>query len=221
MHYIGSKSRIAKDLVSIIDRERQGAWIEPFVGGANLICEASGERLGADINPYVIACLEAVRDGWVPPSQVSKSEYLNIRDNPSAYPDSLVGFVGTCSYRAKFFGGYCDEQRVGMAQRNLLKQAPKLQGIRFEVASYLELDCGSGNTIVCDPPYRGATKYRGQAFDHDEFYDWCCLQRKRGNIVYVCEYDAPFECVWEQEVANHLSPILTEKRARERLYRVS
>tara|TARA_Y100000034_G_C6559467_1_gene242050 strand:- start:243 stop:386 length:144 start_codon:yes stop_codon:yes gene_type:complete len=35
MQYLGSKNRLSKELLSIIEKERQfaQAWVEPFVGG--------------------------------------------------------------------------------------------------------------------------------------------------------------------------------------------
>lgn len=32
-------------------------------------------RIGYDIEPYVIATLSALRDGWIPPERVSEAEY--------------------------------------------------------------------------------------------------------------------------------------------------
>jgi len=63
MKYMGSKNRIAKEILLIMLKERgQRTWVEPFVGGANMIDKVEGKRIGADINPYLIDALIAIRD---------------------------------------------------------------------------------------------------------------------------------------------------------------
>lgn len=60
----------------------------------------------------------------------------------------------------------------------------------------------------CDPPYKGTKTYNtSKNFDHDKFFEWCREQTKRGNVVFVSEYEAPedFVCVWQQEVKSSLS----------------
>ena len=59
MKYMGSKNRIAKHILPIMlaECEKQGItkWVEPFVGGANMIDKVEGPRIGNDSNPYLIA----------------------------------------------------------------------------------------------------------------------------------------------------------------------
>ena len=58
MKYMGSKNRIAQEILPIMLKERgQRTWVEPFVGGANMIDKVQGKRIGADLNEYVIAYL--------------------------------------------------------------------------------------------------------------------------------------------------------------------
>ena len=57
--YVGSKSRIAKHIVPIIqsyiDQTNASFYLEPFVGGANVIDKIScGKKIGYDINHYLI-----------------------------------------------------------------------------------------------------------------------------------------------------------------------
>ena len=55
MKYMGSKNRIAKEILPIMLEKRENrTWVEPFVGGANMIDKVQGKRIGADINPYLI-----------------------------------------------------------------------------------------------------------------------------------------------------------------------
>ena len=64
MKYMGSKNRLAKELLPIILKDRkQGQWyVEPFVGGANMIDKVDGNRIGSDNNKYLIEALKMIRD---------------------------------------------------------------------------------------------------------------------------------------------------------------
>lgn len=69
MKYMGSKNRIAKHILPIILQDRKdGQWyVEPFVGGANMIDKVEGNRIGNDIHSYLIALHKAIQLGWKPP----------------------------------------------------------------------------------------------------------------------------------------------------------
>ena len=76
MIYMGSKGRISKELAPIIQSyitsDTKG-YIEPFVGGGNLIDKIQcGNKIGYDIDKYVIACLDALSKGWEPPKEVTE-----------------------------------------------------------------------------------------------------------------------------------------------------
>ena len=64
MKYMGSKNRIAKYILPIMLAKRGSNqyWVEPFVGGANMIDKVSGKRIGSDSNFYTISALIAIRD---------------------------------------------------------------------------------------------------------------------------------------------------------------
>lgn len=120
MQYIGSKRRISKHLLPHMLKDSRPSgqwWVEPFVGGANMIDKVGGLRLGSDINPYLIAMLKAVSLGWDPPTDVSREFYNQVRDNKDDYPPELVGFLGfCCSFSAKWFGSYAKNDRKGVQQ---------------------------------------------------------------------------------------------------------
>jgi DNA adenine methylase len=71
---MGSKNRIASQLLPIMIAERKPGqwWVEPFVGGANMIDKVTGHRLGNDSNEFLVKLLIAVRDGYIPPTDISK-----------------------------------------------------------------------------------------------------------------------------------------------------
>jgi DNA adenine methylase len=48
MKYMESKNRIAKYILPIMlaERDPEQWWVEPFVGGANMIDKVQGKRMG-------------------------------------------------------------------------------------------------------------------------------------------------------------------------------
>lgn len=230
MVYMGSKNRIAKELIPIITKDlKPNQWyVEPFVGGANMIDKIEHPyKLGADNNKYLIALLEAVQNGQELPEHITKDEYIAVKTNKDNYPDWYVGFVGfVCSFRGKFFGGYSGYyttktgiQRNYIKERinNILKQ--NLDGIKLVCSSYDALDIPANSIIYCDPPYNGTTKYK-DSFDSDAFWQWCRDKAKEGHTVYVSEYNAPedFKCIWEKQINSNLGG--TSKTATEKLFTI-
>ena len=58
MKYMGSKNRYAKEIIPIILENRKSldqAYVEPFVGGANIIDKIEGVRIAGDKNRYLIS----------------------------------------------------------------------------------------------------------------------------------------------------------------------
>jgi DNA adenine methylase len=211
--YLGSKNRIAKHLLPIMLKERGNrVWVEPFVGGANMIDKVTeGERIGNDSNKYLIALLKAVQNGWIPPRSVSKEMYYDVKNNQGVYPDEVVGFIGfLCSFSGKWWGGYANDKKTGRnfadeGSRNLVKQAKNLNRITFVCGNYLEMDIPPNSLIYCDPPYKGATKYYCD-FDHIVFWNWCREKVKEGYIVFVSEYSAPDDFICVKEI-NHITTV--------------
>ena len=216
MKYMGSKARIAKHILPIILKDRkEGQWyVEPFVGGANIIDKVSGNRIGGEYNEYVAAMWIKLEDGYLFPT-VSKAEYKLIKENKELYDPALVGWVGICcSYSGKWFGGYAGKVNTKGGSRdyqaeaflNVKKQLPNIKGVKFVCASYNKLDIPPHSVIYCDIPYAGSTGYK-DIFEYKAFWGWCREQAKAGHKVYISEYNAPadFVCVWEQEVKSSLS----------------
>lgn len=211
MIYMGSKNRIAKHLAPIIqayiDQGYDNYW-EPFVCGANMIDKINCKnRFGSDIDKYVIAILNGLKNGIEPPKEVSKEMYTEIKENKHKYSDFLVGYVGyELSFGAKWFGGYVkrdDKKSRGdiYSYASCMKQAPNLKGINFDVCDFRSYTYLKDFVIYCDIPYKGTTPYKTNKFPYDEFYDWCRTMCKN-NIVLVSEYYMPddFKCIWEKEV---------------------
>ena len=228
MKYMGSKNRHAKQLLEIILTNRGGrTYVEPFVGGANVIDKVSGARIGADVNPYLIATLDAAANGWLPRNNYTEEEYRYLKDSPDSDP-VLAGYFGfALSYGGKFFGGWRRDSAgkrnyVQEAYRSALKQFPLLHGIRFICSDYRSLDISAGSIIYCDPPYNNTTSYAGDDFDSEEFFDWCRQMSAVGHDVFVSEYQAPddFEQVWSKPVKSSLTSDTGSKAAVEKLFRI-
>ena len=217
MKYMGSKNRISDELLSVILRHRKpNQWyVEPFVGGANLIDKVKGNRIGSDYNIYVIEALKLIRDrlNEVPKYEyeTSEEEYNLMKNSDDAGMKGYFGFQ--LSYGGKWFGGWCrgntndGESRdyINEGYRNALKQSPKLRGIEFIHSSYDELDIPDNSIIYCDPPYFDTTDYKID-FDHVAFWEWCREMTHKGHKVYVSEYTSPtdFISIWEGELLSNL-----------------
>lgn len=198
MKTVGSKRRIWPYIAPLIlsGRRENQLYVEAFVGGANSFMHVENPRLGADINPYIVACLAAARDGWIPPDTVTEAEYYAIRDNMSAYPPELVGFVGVgCSFGSKWFGGYArngaGRNYASKSYDEITDQAPYLRGATLIHSPYDALDIPDGSIAYLDPPYQGTTGYKQSgAFDHAAFWRWADDLAGRCR-VFVSEYNAP------------------------------
>lgn len=232
MKYMGSKARHAHEILPIIlaDRKEGQCYVEPFVGGANVIDKVSGPRMGSDVHPHLIVLLDALSHGWVPPDCVSEWQYKDAQKN--RHLDPLTAFIGFCaSYSGKWFGGYARGNDLsGMprnygseAKRNLLKQAENLKGVTFHCKSYLDVMPPPNSLIYCDPPYEGTTSYAVGKFVHSKFWEWCEEKSLEGHTLFVSEYSAPdgWECVWEKKVNNTLVKNTGSKQGVERLFRYS
>ena len=217
MKYVGSKNRLSKELTPIIQsyiNEDTKMYIEPFVGGANMIDKIQcNKRIGCDIHKQLIELLKYARDySDLLPLHISEEEYNNVKNNKDNYEDWYLGLVGFCtSYSAKYFGGYARSFKAdgvtsrdmsNEAIRNLKKQAPNLKGIEFYNCSFLDLPKDKINNCViyCDHPYRGTIKYKTEEFPYEEFYQWC-RDMSKNNTVLISEYSMPddFTCIWEKE----------------------
>jgi len=235
MKYMGSKSRHAKEIIPIIMRKHSPNmyYIEPFVGGGNVIDKIPcKKRIGCDSNKYIIALLSKVARGDFDflDCTIEKDEYDNVRKSSGEFDDALVGWVAHgCSYNGKWFGGlagtittkegnirnYQDE-----CKRSLIKQSVGLAGVVLHHKSVFDIGTLKGKfTIYCDPPYQGTTEYKDD-FNHENFWQWCRDKVTQGHDVYVSEYNAPsdFVCIWEKGVNSSLTKDTGGKRAIERLF---
>ena len=221
MVYQGSKSRVAKEICPIIqkaiDESNCDTFIDAFVGGANLIQHIKCEnRIGYDINPYLIALLnnlDKISNFEVP---ISKEEYDICRAEwhsaQLTHPDWYIGAVGyIASFGGRFYdGGYAKDVPASDPKRhehrnrknNILKQTPELIGCKFEVKDFFSLDCTNA-IIYCDPPYNGTKPYPYDNYDKEAFWNKVRELSER-NQVFISELSAPddFKMVWHKKIKN-------------------
>jgi DNA adenine methylase len=221
MRYTGNKSRISKHILPIIlkDRLEGQFFVEPFVGGANIITLVDGFRIASDYNKHLIDFYKSLQEGWLPPLRITKDEYNDIKLNQDRDSRMTIWAGICCSYGGKWFGGYLNDYQESKrlkngrlpnhqdeARNSLLKQIPYLKSVEFIYSDYVDLEIPPKSIIYCDPPYKGTIKYT-EGIDHDIFWDWCRTKSKEGHKVFISEYNAPndFQIVWEMEISNTLS----------------
>lgn len=220
MKYMGSKSRIATSIVPILNKivteNNVQLYVEPFVGGANIIDKVVCEKkIGCDKQKYLISLYQNLDKIHLLPDFVTKEHYSEVREsfnkNDGAFEDWYIGAIGfLASYNGRFFdGGYAGlvKTKAGAvrnyydeAKRNLEKQMPSLQNIEFKSGDY-RLTCSDYENalIYCDPPYINTKQYGvSRDFYHEEFWDWVRKMSER-NIVIVSEFVArdDFKCIWD------------------------
>lgn len=213
---MGSKNRISKELLKIILKDRISGqfYVEPFVGGANMIDKVKGNRIASDLNKYLIYMWKNLQQNWIPKNNYTKEEYIFIKNNKDI-DLAVTGYVGiNCSYSGKWFGGFAGKTKTkegirdyqAEAFKNVMLQVKNIIGIKFYDCNYYELEIPSESIIYCDPPYANTTKYKDD-FNHIKFWEWCREMTKKGHQVFISEYNAPedFKCVWEKKVSSSLS----------------
>jgi DNA adenine methylase len=244
MKYMGSKARIAKEILPIILKGRKEGqfYVEPFVGGANIIDKVDGNRIGADNNKYLIAMWKELQNGWIPPKFIDREMYNNCRmqyNENSANTDNyhIIGYVGfNGSYGGRFYdGGYAGitttkqnkERNYPIeAYNNVIAQIGAIKNVLFKYGDYKDVVIPEKSILYCDIPYFGTKEYKSaKNFNHSEFCDWARQKAKDGHTVYVSEYNMPddFICVWEKEVSSSLRAngvISGDKKSIEKLFKL-
>lgn len=213
MQYVGSKNRLSKELAPIIQSyitEETVAYIEPFVGGANMIDKIKHHnKIGSDLHKELIALLNYTRDNYNElPETFSEEEYNRVKANRDSYEPWYVGLVGFCgAFGASYMSGFARRSNgddvPAQAIRSLKKQAPNLEGITFECKSFTDYNPSDYKNCVfyLDPPYRATFGYSTGKFPYEDFYTWA-IELSKNNTVLISEYEMPedkFECIWSKE----------------------
>ena len=78
MHYFGGKFKISKDLANVLNPITKGKpFVDLFCGACNVVekITTASSRTANDNNPYLIALLKAIQDGYEPPTCVTREQY--------------------------------------------------------------------------------------------------------------------------------------------------
>ena len=225
MKYMGSKARFAKEILAITlqGRKPNQYYVEPFVGGCNMIDKVKGNRIGADSNKYLIALWKGLQDGRELIMEISKELYSEARTEYNnrtniKFDDFEIGWIGFMGgFNGRFYGGgysgtHGNRNYVTEQINNTLKQKPLINNIEFHHCNYSELQIPNESIIYCDIPYQGTKEYDTKdKFNHDLFWEWCRKKSTEGHNVFVSEYNAPndFKCIWEKDVNVSIRPTKT------------
>lgn len=233
MKYMGSKSRIAKDLVPILTKNltKDKWYVEPFAGGMNMIYNIDHPlRIAGDKNNYLIAMWRFLCAGYNFPQKITKEVYSAYRSKfnkrgfygcGNTSEEAMIGWIGFMgSFNGRFFdGGYSGHDVNGRDYieeqiRNTLSQVEKLKGVDFWCGNYDSYEIPRRSIIYCDIPYIGTKQYStSKNFDHESFWQWAKNKTREGNDVLISEYQAPndFVCVWQKQVTNAINTTKTYK----------
>lgn len=234
MKYMGSKR---KHVISIINNIqihniKGKIWREPFVGGGNIIerIKWCDYRIGSDINENVINALKIIRDS---PHKLPKNnkefteEDYNKLKTTESWLKPFAGFA--YSFGAKWMGGFCRGENINGIPRDYveeaynaaIRQSKLIKNVELIHSDYKDLKIKTNEIIYCDPPYRDTCGYDKINFNHVEFWDWCLWVSKKGNMIFISEYQAPdafVSIVEKQNVCSSLDKNTGNKKAIEKLY---
>ena len=135
MRYFGGKFKISKDLANVLNPITKGKpFVDLFCGACNVVekITTASSRMANDNNPYLIALLKAIQDGYEPPTCVTREQYDYVMSHLDESP-ALSGFVGIgCSFSGGWRNGYAKNSKghhyAMEAHNTLLNQKPKLGG---------------------------------------------------------------------------------------------
>lgn len=227
MKYMGSKRRIANDIIAILEPHLEGRqFVDLFCGGCNLIDKVDFPiRIANDKNKYLIAMWRGLQLGTPRPYKISKELYVKARteynmQTNNEFTDFEIGWIGWMgSYNGRFFdGGYSGHSvkgrdYIGEQIRNTEAQIPYIKDIKFHNFDYKDITITRPSVIYCDIPYYGTKQYAtSKDFNHAEFFNWC-RNVPEHSVVLVSEYSAPddFKCIWSKEVTNSMNQTNTYK----------
>lgn len=209
MKYMGSKRFMVSEITDIIHTVRNLTGIknyyELFMGGANVIENINIEnRLGNDLNKYLISFIEYIRTNGVEclPESISKEIYFDVNENTDKYDNWFVFWVMNFgSFNSQWGKGYGAEiidkygkkyNKMIEAKNSLRTEVNKLNGFDLTNLDYKQVEIQPNSIIYLDPPYKGTVQYKGAGteFNHKEFYDYA-IELSKNNFVLISEYMMP------------------------------
>lgn len=241
MKYMGSKSRIAKYIVPIlqktIDENKIDSFYDIFCGGCNIIDKIECENLYAfDKKDTLIALLEQAKNDFsqvrsVPPTKEEWDKAKDYTKKGIKPKDMTLAEIGAieffASYGARGFPGGLAKNVPGRdyykeAYDNLKNQSSAFKNINFKCQEYSSLDSNIKNAVIyCDIPYYGVKTYSYSTepkFNYEKFWEWA-REKSMNNFVFISEMIAPedFVPIWEKEITRTLKQN-NDLKANEKLF---
>ena len=215
MVYQGSKNRLAKYLVPIIqkyiDDNNIKTYIEPMCGSCSIIEQIKCDnKIASDVNDELMALLQYAKSDTelsIAPDDCSFEHYSDVRENrkleTGKYSKEYTALIGYCaSYGGRYYEGGYGRDKTG--KRNIYKERVKnlkedcklLRDIDIQCHDYKDFTDYKNCLFYFDPPYRNTKQYAKHAIDYKEFYDFL-RKLSENNIVLASEYDMPddFTCI--------------------------
>lgn len=221
MTYQGSKRRFIAEIKPFIqealEKRNATAYVEPFVGGANAICEIEWHtRYGFDSAYHLVALLQKMQEPeGVPFLNPEREDYQWILETnrvwlmqfPEFEPWVYGYYFAICSFSGSYRGGFgknCDNPNEIKARwENINNQRLKkdFDKIIFEWADF-KLIKPYNCVVYLDPPYDKTRHYRTLRFDYKTFLNWIDKIAPY-NDVFLSEYTNPdpdkWEVVWKSD----------------------
>lgn len=233
MVYMGSKSKISKYILPIINQKIEEEEIENFYdcfcGGFNIGAYINCENIYAyDLSPTLIELhKQAQSDFSLIPTDSSRenwdrcySEYKrmkkkNFKGNPEILYMEIgaIGWLGGFSGKG-FEGGYGvknDKRNYFEERYRNLKMQSEEEGYKKAVFiwdNYKNIVFKPHSIGYCDAPYKNTVSYGiNKNFNYSEYYKWL-METAKTTPLFISEQELPAEIpakiVWEQEITTGL-----------------
>lgn len=240
MIYQGSKAKYADAIVpilqKIINKNNIQCYIEPFVGGANIIDKINCSiKIGYDKN-YSLICLhnQAQKSMSTIPAHGSSEWWYEAKSIYQRYKGSkdmenemegwrigAIQFLGSYN-RGGFSRGYAITDKkhdyYNQAWINLAKQSENknYKNIIFEHKNYedLEINLNIPTLIYCDPPYENTKPYGYKfetEFDYNFYWNW--IRELSKNYIVICseqKFPEDFNIIWERKTKRTMNKTRTD-----------
>lgn len=215
IQYFGGKQRISRQISEYINSNlAEGQdFIDLFCGSCNIVSKIkpNRRRIANDKHVFLIQMWRALRDGWIPPDELSRENWEYLKENQLENMP-LTAFAGFgCSFGGIWFSSYAVGDYGGhsrnyalSAKKKLLDKISHMKDVEFLAQDYKDVYIPPRSFVYCDIPYKDTAGYSVGAFNHDEFYDWV-RENREDFTCYISEYKhnipTDFEIVWELEHA--------------------
>lgn len=200
--YLGGKSEALRlglrdQLLTRAQRYGCVRFFDLFCGSGKVslaMADLCVAQFAADVSAPIVCLLRALRDGWLPPTDLSYDLWRALRQQAKS-----VGLLGVF-FRGFKYGAIAKVSRSAVTLGEELRRI----GLHIQVADYrmafrevVGVDgrttaFGPGDVVYCDIPYDGTATYAtAPPFDAEAFWRWAVRLARRGVLVLVSEYGAP------------------------------